>query len=458
MHQDKIMTKIRLHSRSVGLVLICLLLLTAGVSAANRDNLIRLIILDPGHGHATFMQGAMDPSIDPVVHVYAPPGPDVQTYLNSITRSNTRQNNPTSWKIVLYAGDDYLEKMIADKKGNAVVISGNNKKKPEYISRSIAAGFNVLADKPMAITDFRSLENSFDMAVRQNVLLFDSMDLRYDINSILQRELSQIPELFGVLQKGSEDSPALVQSNLHHYLKYSSGQSVVRPAWFFDIDQQGRGIVDVSTHLVDLNQWLAFPGVAIDYKKDLRMISSREWDNKLTPSEFRAVTKTDGYPDFLMKDVKDSILSVMSNGEIRYIINGVHAKVSVLWRYKEPQGSSDTRYSLMRGTKASLELRQGEDEQFKATLYIKPADGIGEGEFEKSLQTALQKLQTSYPGTEFQKRGSEWIVFPGKYTRTNATSTAIEYLKNGRMPDWEVPNMLSKYWTTLNGGQWKVDN
>ncbi len=59
---------------------------------------VKLIILDPGHGHATFMQGSMNPAIDPEVHVYAPPGPDVQQYINSIERINSRKINPTKWK------------------------------------------------------------------------------------------------------------------------------------------------------------------------------------------------------------------------------------------------------------------------------------------------------------------------------------------------------------------------
>jgi predicted dehydrogenase len=37
--------------------------------------------------------------------------------------------------------------MIAEKKGNVVVLSGNNAKKTEYILKALEAGFNVLADK-----------------------------------------------------------------------------------------------------------------------------------------------------------------------------------------------------------------------------------------------------------------------------------------------------------------------
>lgn len=413
------------------------------------ETAVKLIILDPGHGHATFMQGAMNPAIDPEVHIYAPQGPDVQQYINSVERANTRKTNPTNWKLVLYTGSDYLDKMIADKKGNAVLISGNNSKKSEYIRRSIDAGFHVIADKPMAITDFRSLEKSFATAELKKVVLFDPMDLRYDISNILQKELSQIAGLFGVLQKGTLENPALVQANLHHYLKGPAGQTGVRPAWFFDVNQQGHGIVDVSTHLVDLNQWLSFPGKSLDYKADIKIISSREWASRLTPSEFKMVTKLSQYPEYLKKDVKDSILSVYSNGEMNYTIKGIHSKVTVLWNYKEPPGSSDTHYSLMRGTKADLEIRQGAAEQYRATLFVKPHTDTDLVELEKHITTAQQRLQKKYPGTEFIRTGNQWQVKPGNFRRTNSAEVAVSYIKNGKMPDWEAPNMIAKYFTTI---------
>ena len=75
---------------------------------------IKLIVLDPGHGHATYLQGRMYAGLDPEVHVYAPAGPDVETYLKSINGMNSRSSNPTKWKMAVYTGTDYLEKMLAE--------------------------------------------------------------------------------------------------------------------------------------------------------------------------------------------------------------------------------------------------------------------------------------------------------------------------------------------------------
>ena len=52
---------------------------------------------------------------------------------------------------------------MTDKKGNVVVMAGNNRNQTAYIKRSIAAGFSVLGDKPMAIDkqNFGLLKDAF---------------------------------------------------------------------------------------------------------------------------------------------------------------------------------------------------------------------------------------------------------------------------------------------------------
>ncbi len=78
-------------------------------------------------------------------------------------------------------------------------------KKLDYILRSLEAGFNVLADKPMAINseNFETLKKAFETAKQNNLLLYDIMTERFEITSDLQRELSMIPEIFGTLETGT---------------------------------------------------------------------------------------------------------------------------------------------------------------------------------------------------------------------------------------------------------------
>src|ERR1035438_8404336 len=94
--------------------------------ARGAEPTVHFLTLDPGHFHAALVQKFMYPQVDPTVHVYSPGGPDLEQHLKRIEAFNTRPENPTQWKEVVYTGPDFFEKLIAEKKGNVVIISGNN--------------------------------------------------------------------------------------------------------------------------------------------------------------------------------------------------------------------------------------------------------------------------------------------------------------------------------------------
>ncbi len=250
---------------------------TDSTAAAPPKAAVQLITLDPGHFHAALVQKSMYPQVDSVVHVFAPEGPELEDYLQRIKGYNSRTESPTAWTQTLHTGADFLEQMVASKPGNMVVISGNNARKAQYINAAIDAGLNVLADKPMAIKpdDFPQLQKAFASAKEKNVLLYDIMTERYEISTILQKELSQQAALFGELEKGTPEEPAITKESVHHYFKYVSGSALKRPAWFFDVEQQGEGVVDVSTHLVDLVFWECYPEQILDIAGDIEMVRAR---------------------------------------------------------------------------------------------------------------------------------------------------------------------------------------
>jgi predicted dehydrogenase len=298
----------------------------------------------------------------------------------------------------------------------------------------------------IASEDFSVLEQAFKTAGEKDLLLYDIMTERYEITTMLQKEFSMMPGIFGTLEKGTVENPAVTKESVHHFYKYVSGSVLTRPAWFMDVSQQGEGIVDVTTHLVDLVQWECFPSQVIEYPKDIELASAKRWPTHMSLSEFKAITKLDGFPSYLEKDVvNDTMLNIFSNGEINYTLKGVHAKVSVTWKYKAPEGAGDTHYSIMRGTKANLIIQQGPEQQYKPTLYIEP---VGKTPFYDSLLNGeIKKLQ------EKSSRGWE-VIIPEKYKEgheahfARVTEKFLEYLKNKNMPAWEVPNMLAKYYTT----------
>ncbi|MRY91173.1 putative oxidoreductase C-terminal domain-containing protein, partial [Parabacteroides distasonis] len=390
--------------------------------------------------------------------VYAPTGFDVNEHLKRIEGFNTRAENPTLWNEIVYTGTDYLEKMLAEKKGNVMIQAGNNGKKTEYIKKTLEAGINVLSDKPMAINsqNFKLLEECFDIARQKNVLLYDIMTERNEITTMLQRELSTIPAIYGEQLKGSPDEPAIVKESVHHLFKLVDNKPLTRPVWYFDVTQQGEGIVDVTTHLVDLVQWEAFPEQIIDYKKDIELVDANRWTTSISPEEFKQVTGTDAYPDFLKKDVENDTLKVYCNGDIVYKIKGVTAKVSVIWNYTFPEGGGDTHFSVMKGSKADLIIRQGQEQGYKPELYIEALPDIDLAAYEKELATAMSAVVDKYPGVVLNKIADNvWQVqIPVKYRVGHeahfgqVTENYLQYLQDGKLPDWEVPNMIAKYYVT----------
>jgi predicted dehydrogenase len=384
----------------------------------------------------------------------------VQGHLYLINSYNTRAENPTSWEEKVYTGPDFLEKMLEEKPGNVMVTAGNNAKKTDYIFKTVEAGINVLADKPMVITPekFTLLEKAFETAAENNVLLYDIMTERHEITTILQRELSHLPEVFGELVNGTPEEPAITKESVHHFFKYVSGSALKRPAWFFDTEQQGEGIVDVGTHLVDLIQWEVFPEEILS-KSDVNMLSAKRWATDLTPEMFEKVTKLDEYPGYLQKDVEDGVLKVYSNGEINYTLKGVHAKVSVIWNFQAPEGAGDTHYSIMRGSKCNLIIRQGEEEGYKPQLYIEANSGIDIKEFAGSLYNGVQGLTSKYPEIELEKLSdTKWKLNIPEELKVGheahfgqVTEKYLQYLVDGKLPEWEVPNMIVKYYTTTEG-------
>lgn len=439
-----------------------LLILGIAVSCSNNNNSegedmsdVKLMTLDPGHFHAALVQKSSYDNVSDDVYVFAPEGEDVNQHLNRIAGFNTREENPTSWNEKVYLGDDFFKEMIETKPGNVVVLSGNNAKKTNYILACANEGINVLADKPMIINpgEFSDLENAFELAKEKGILIYDIMTERYEINTMLQKALSESDDVFGQLITGTPEEPAVTKESVHHFFKYVSGSALIRPAWFFDTKQQGEGIVDVTTHLVDLVQWECYPEVVLN-KSDIQIISGRRWPTIMSPEEFKKVTGSDSFPSYLENEVIDGKLNTYANGEIIYKIKDTYAKVVVEWKYQAPEGTGDTHYSIMRGTKSDIIIKQGEEEEYKPTLYIKAKNNF---DLSTVLSSALSKLEWKGISAINMGNGLWKLNVPDEYKAGHeahfgqVTEKYLDYLKDGKLPDWEVPNMIVKYYTTTEG-------
>jgi predicted dehydrogenase len=418
---------------------------------------VKLITLDPGHFHAALVQKRMYPGVSKRVDVYAPLGFDLTEHLNRIARFNLRASDPTAWQLEVHTGADFFERMLRERPGNAVVISGRNRGKIDRVKACIDAGLNVLADKPWIIDpgDFPKLESTLDTAGRKRIIAYDIMTERYEITTMLQRELIHDSGIFGSLNAGSEQEPAVVMDGVHHLMKTVAGVPNLRPAWFFDVNQQGEGLADTGTHLVDLVQWMLFPEQPIDYRKDIKVIGAKRWATVIDKTQFRNVTGETEFPNYLSPNVKADRLDLYCNGWITYSVRGIHARVQVGWDYESAAGAGDTHFAVFKGSKSRIEIRQGKEEKYRPELYIVP-NAESRTEVLAALKKKIEALQARFPGIGIEDSGKQIrLTIPDRYRVgheehfAQVTERFLEYFKNpAAMPVWEKANMLSKYYVT----------
>ncbi len=114
----------------------------------------------------------------------------------------------------------------------------------------------------------------------------------------------------------------------------------------------------------------------------------------------------------------------------------------------------------MKGSKANLVIRQGKEQNYRPELYVEAAKELDMKAYEAELTEAMKTLSAHYPGVTLAKvsdRGVWQIMIPDTYRVGHeahfgqVTELFLDYLKEGKLPDWEVPNMLAKYYVTTAG-------
>ena len=422
---------------------------------------IQLMTLDPGHFHAALIQNEMYPGVSSRVDVFAPEGPDLTEHLKRIDGFNSRPDHPTKWQTNVHRSPEFLQVMLREKPGNVVVISGRNKGKIDRIASSVEAGLHVLADKPWILTadELPKLQRVLADADAKGVVAYDIMTERFEITSILQRELVNDRATFGEIVAGTDAEPAVYMESVHHLMKTVAGAPNIRPTWFFDTAEQGEGLNDVGTHLVDLVQWTLFPGHAINHASDIDVLAAQRWPTWIPQAEFQRVTGAARFPPGLAGAIKDGRLEYFANTLVSYTIRGVHAKLNVIWDWEAPTGAGDTHYAVYRGSRARVEVRQTKADRFVPELYVVPATAEMKAQVLDAVRTKTAALQRDYSGISIDDRGPEIRITIPDALRVGheahfaqVAKTFLGYLRERRtLPAWEHANMLAKYAVTTTG-------
>src|SRR5256886_3588934 len=163
-----------------------------------------LLFLDPGHFHAALTLRVPQARAADELFVYAHEGAELRDFLALVERFNRRAPNPTRWRPVVTTADDPLGRLVAERRGDVVVLAGRNGGKARTMRRLHEAGFHVLADKPWLVepADLDPLR----VSPGGWPLSAEIMTGRHDLAAGLGKPLIGAPAVFGAFR---DHGPAL---------------------------------------------------------------------------------------------------------------------------------------------------------------------------------------------------------------------------------------------------------
>jgi hypothetical protein len=110
----------------------------------------------------------------------------------------------------------------------------------------------------------------------------------------------------------------------------------------------------------------------------------------------------------------------------------------------------------MHGTKCDLVIKQGAEEKYLPTLYIENVKSMKLNDFTTALKQAISTLPFDSLQIESVGKNALKINIPKKYRVSHeehfgqVTAKFLEYMRDGKLPEWEVPGMITKYFTTTS--------
>lgn len=401
----------------------------------------RLVVVNPGHFHAALSLREAHPRLDDEVHVFAEDGPDLEAFLAIVGSFNARAERPTRWRLVVYRGPDYLERLAGRRPGGIAILAGRSRDKMATVKRLREAGLHVFADKPLLI-EVEALP-LLEAALPGPPLLMEIMTGRREPANRLLGALAGRPEIFGGFRADGE-APAIEVLSTHHLYKVVNGKPLIRPAWYFDHAVAGEGVMDVTTHLVDVAQRLVGSGGEIE------LSSARQWPTLVPLAVFRRITGLDDFPTALKARVSGEALAYLGNAGLDFRIGGIGVAVESLWGLEEPEGGGDIHLTLVRGERATLKAEISAETGFESRLTVQPrGDASG---FAGALAAAVVSLQDDFPGLTAQRSDDGYrLLLPPALRTTHEQHFAetlerfLECIDAGAMPAGEAADLIAKY-------------
>lgn len=354
-----------------------------------------LLFLEPGHFHAALTLRERHPLVRGEIVVYAPEAPELREFLALVDAFNRRSERPTGWRPVVRVASDPLDRLLAERAGDVVILAGRNDRKMALIRQLHDAGLHVLADKPWLVRTEALADLEHTLA--GGPLVMEIMTGRHEITAILEEKLVREPEVFGAFRRAAGEDAAITLESVHHLEKMVNGASLRRPPWFFDVRVQGDGLADIPTHLVDRAQRLVEPpGTGGAGGSEPQLLSARCWPTLVPREVFCRVTGSRDFPPELREHVEGDALACFCNGELSFRLHGVTVQLASRWDLSSPPGGGDTHRAALRGTRSVIRIEQGPHTGFRRRLLVEPerdASGV-----RPALERAVEAWHAELPG------------------------------------------------------------
>ena len=422
-----------------------------------------LAFLDPGHFHAALTVRERHARVRDEIFVFAPPGPELHDFLALIDAFNRRAERPTAWRPIVRAGEGSLERLLAERPGEIVILAGRNDRKMARMRRLHDGGFHVLADKPWlagpeGLDDLRHILAGGPVAM-------EIMTGRHEITSILTRKLVGAHDVFGDFEDTGSDRPAIELSGVHHLEKTVNGVPLRRPAWYFDVRVQGDGIADIPTHMVDQAQQLVSAVESRSARARAHgpeLIAARRWATPVPLALFTRVTGEREFPHEIREAVTGSELSYRCNAELSFRLDGVVVALHTRWELSTPAGGGDAHRTVVRGTRAEIRVEQGPRTGLRRRLTVTPRPGAGQ--VGAALDRVVAAWQSEHPGVALADEESGWEIRVPRALDTGHEShfplvlaDFLAMVERGRPPRALATDTLAKYTLLAHAGVDRVD-
>ncbi len=208
--------------------------------------------------------------------------------------------------------------------------------------------------------------------------------------------------------------------------------------------------MDVTTHLVDLVQWMTGNGTHFDFERDVDRLSARQWPTAVPRDVFSRITGLEDFPEILRDNVTGDALQFLCNAALSYRLRGIPVEIETLWGLEEPAGGGDLHQAILRGSKADLVVDKGAETEFLTTLTINPVEG-GKA-YAETLDSAVAGMQVEFPGIGIEPAGKGFRVVIPRALRTSheqhfaaVLQTFLTYLDEGNPPGNLGSDLDAKY-------------